>query len=594
MDPEDSSKKYYKIYGAELETQQLVNIIKQKYSLDDLNNFFNYKKDLLPNSILLSGPPGTGKTTLLEYQKILFKDKIHIIDLFELLDKQTTDQFNAFNFGIASQDYFNSMKNPNNTDNIYLIDNIEMLNTYFVDYADNINEKITISRVLKYLQDLVKPEYNNTIIATASNPSALDPDLINFFEKEIKLNYPNQEARFNLLKSYLNDIPLINTDLTYLANMTNGLNGRDIIKLCKNAYNESINNNHKSGIFLSDFNKVFNNAKMQKNINIKQLRYIKTKESDWNDLGGIKGIIEQIQKDIILPLKYADRFEKHNISLPKGILLYGPPGTGKTTIAKILANESGFSFFSFSGSDILGKYVGESEKNIKNYFKEAKENAPSIIFIDEIENLGSKRDNDINSKIYNSLIDELLHQMDGINELKNVIVIGATNVHELLDPALLRSGRFDRKYEIPLPDLEGRKEIFEIYINKFNLSSKLKENNGNKEEFISHIAENANGFSGADIENLCSHVASEIVYKEIKDIENKPSELNNETAEQIFNRLMFKNRIKDEKHNEIGFIKSKDMLEYQKENEALKLKNKLRTKTESSKNIQTKPKIKNK
>ncbi len=508
----------YMIYGAEQQTNEIISIIENKYNLSA-----GASNNLLPNSILISGPSGTGKTTLLEYIKKRFESKIRFIDIYTLIDNNIT----------------------------FL--NINKPTVFIIDQLDRLNELgFTEQDVPFFIKNFSNFNNKSSLIIGAGDATKIYPQLNEFFEKAVQIPLPNKESRENILKFYLNPnvSDLSHLNIETIVKSTAGLSGAEIIKICKQAYQKSLYSKDHL-LATEDFIK----AIAKYNTGVKDNE---TNNYTWNSLGGMKEIIENIQKDILLPLEYEEYFKEYNISLPKGILLYGPPGTGKTTIAKILANQSGFSFFSFSGSDILGKYVGESEKNIKNYFKKAKENAPSILFIDEIENLGSKRDNDINSKIYNSLIDELLHQMDGINELKNVIVIGATNVHELLDPALLRSGRFDRKYEIPLPDLEGRKEIFEIYINKFNLSSKLKENNGNKEEFISHIAENANGFSGADIENLCSHVASEIVYKKIIKDKNKTNETETEPILQIFNRLMFKNRIKDEKHNEIGFIKSKD------------------------------------
>ncbi len=531
-----------RLYGTEKQTNELVSIIKAKYSLDDVNNYASYKSELLPNAILISGEPGTGKTTLLKYINVLFGDKVRVVDLFKELESKIEEEY----LGVNQNAYFNEVKYPkshidDNKDTIYLLDNFNFVYNYFFDpYTLMPQDK----KILDYLQDIIKPESNNLLISTIEDSSKINTLFKNIFDNEIKLPLPNFEARLSILKRYLENVSIKQEDLVKISGIIEGYNGAEIIKLAKITYQKSIKEN-KYNLTYNDFFAGIENIKP----------VVKKKnESSWEHLGGMQDIIDRIRKKIIFPIKYHEIYEKENVKPAKGILLYGPPGVGKTTIAKNLANEAGFNFFSFSASDIHTMWHGEDLRKIKEQFKKAKENAPAILFIDEFESLAAKRDNDANSKIFTPIVDEFLRQMDGIEELKGVVVVAATNMKELLDPAIIRDGRFDERIMVPPPNLEGRKEIFSIYLKKLNLDTKIK----NREEMLDYLSSKTEGFTGANIEKLCNQVAEELIYKKIARLEREGTlkiGTDKETIETIFERILSKNKEQETERKEIGFIK---------------------------------------
>lgn len=212
----------------------------------------------------------------------------------------------------------------------------------------------------------------------------------------------------------------------------------------------------------------------------------------WSDIGGNKEIIKVIRENIEWPLKNPQAFKRLGINPPNGILLYGPPGCSKTLIAKALATESGLSFLAVKGPELFSKYVGDSEKAIRNIFKKARISAPSIIFFDEIDSMAEQRGSD--SHVSDKVLCQLLNEMDGIESRKQVIIVGATNRPDILDKALIRPGRFDRLLYIPPPDFDARKEIFSINISKLTVNKLID---------LDYLAKLTEGFSGAEINMVC-------------------------------------------------------------------------------------------
>lgn len=229
----------------------------------------------------------------------------------------------------------------------------------------------------------------------------------------------------------------------------------------------------------------------------------------YEDIGGLKDEIKQVREMIELPLKHPELFDKMGIEAPKGVLLHGPPGTGKTLIAKAVANESNANFFTLSGPEIMSKYYGQSEENLRQIFQEAIENAPSIIFIDEIDSIAPKRE-ETHGDVERRVVAQLLAIMDGLEERGKVIVIGATNRVNALDPALRRPGRFDREIEIGIPDRKGRREILEIHTRGMPLAEDVD---------LDKLAEMTHGYSGADLEALCKEAAMRTLRKVLPDID---------------------------------------------------------------------------
>jgi len=231
---------------------------------------------------------------------------------------------------------------------------------------------------------------------------------------------------------------------------------------------------------------------------------VETPNTKWDDIGGVEDVKRDLKEAVEWPLKFPDSFTRMGINPPKGVLLYGPPGTGKTLLAKAVANESEANFIQIKGPSLLSMWVGKSEEGVRKIFERARQVSPCVIFFDEIDSLAGKRGGGMGSgaKVTENVLNQLLAEMDGIEDLTNVIVIGATNRPDILDPALMRPGRFDRIVYVPVPEKEGREKILEIH------TKKMKENGVlDKSVDLSKLAEETEGYTGADIESLVREAA---------------------------------------------------------------------------------------
>ncbi|MEM4706549.1 MAG: AAA family ATPase, partial [Candidatus Methanomethylicaceae archaeon] len=235
--------------------------------------------------------------------------------------------------------------------------------------------------------------------------------------------------------------------------------------------------------------------------------YVEVPEVHWDDIGGLEDIKRQLKEIAEWPIKHPELFEQMGITPPKGILLYGPPGTGKTLLAKAVATESGANFISVRGPEILSKWVGESEKAIREIFKKARQAAPCVIFFDEIDSIAPIRGGRFDSGVTERIVNQLLSEMDGLIPLRGVVVMAATNRPDMLDPALLRPGRFDRLVYVPLPDKKAREEIFKVHTRKMPLAEDVN---------FSILAEKTEGYTGADIEAICREAALMALREEMK------------------------------------------------------------------------------
>jgi len=454
-----------------------------------------------PKGVLLYGPPGTGKT---------------------LLAKAVANETNAAFFSISGPEimskYYGESEErlreifkqaEENAPSIIFIDEIDAIAPKREEVTGEV-EKRVVSQLLA-LMDGLKPRGRVVVIGATNRPNALDPALRRpgRFDREIEIGVPNKKGRLEILQIHTRGMPLADdVDLERIASITHGFVGADIEALCKEAAIRALRrvipeiDFEKEKIPAETLNKisVTMNDFMEalKDVEPSAMRevLVEVPSVKWNDIGGLKEAKLELQEAVEWPLKYSEIFERMDARPPKGILLYGPPGTGKTLLAKAVANESEANFISIKGPEVLSKWVGESERAIREVFRKAKQAAPSIIFFDEIDAIAPTRGSGAgDSKVTERVISQLLTEMDGLEELRGVVVIAATNRPDIIDPALLRPGRFDKLLYIPPPDLEARKEILKIHTRRKPLADDVN---------LDEIAERTEGYTGADLEAVCN------------------------------------------------------------------------------------------
>jgi transitional endoplasmic reticulum ATPase len=347
------------------------------------------------------------------------------------------------------------------------------------------------------------------VIGATNRPEALDPALRRpgRFDREIEIPPPDKRARREILAVHTRNMPLSDdVDLDKIAEITHGYTGADLAALVKeSAMNalrrflqaENIDLNQpipaekleKLRVTMEDFLAAMRSVQPTL---IREV-FVEVPEVRWSDVGGLEDVKQELRESIEWPMRYPHVFEKMGIQPPKGILLFGPPGTGKTLLAKAVATESGANFIAIRGPEILSKWVGESEKAIRQIFRRARMVAPAIVFFDEIDSIASIRGSDP-SGVIDRIVNQLLTELDGIQPLRRVTIIAATNRPDLLDPALLRPGRFDKLIYVPPPDFKARLEIFKVHTRKMPLSEDVN---------IEELAKLADGYTGADIAAVC-------------------------------------------------------------------------------------------
>jgi transitional endoplasmic reticulum ATPase len=358
--------------------------------------------------------------------------------------------------------------------------------------------------------DGLEPRGQIVVIGATNRPNALDPALRRGgrLDREIEIGIPDREGRFEILQIHTRGMPLTHdVDLRKLANLTHGFTGADITELCKEAAMKALRRVLPEIDFEADYiaAEVLNKLVVMMEDFLDALRFvdpsalrevlIETPNVAWDDIGGLQEVKQELREAIEWPLKYSDIFEEAGAKPPKGILLCGAPGTGKTLLAKAVAKESEANFIHVKGPALMNKFVGESEKGVREIFRKAKQTAPCIVFFDEIDALAPKRGSGItDSHVSERVISQLLTEMDGLEELHGVIILAATNRIDIIDPALLRPGRFDLLLQVPPPDEEARLEILKIHTAKNHLAKNVS---------LQKLVEETEGCTGADIEAVC-------------------------------------------------------------------------------------------
>ncbi|MFH2106137.1 MAG: CDC48 family AAA ATPase [Candidatus Micrarchaeota archaeon] len=453
-----------------------------------------------PKGVLLYGPPGTGKTLLAKAVANESDANFHYVGGPEIVSKFVGESEEKLR-GIFKDAQENSPS-------IIFIDEIDGIAPKRESVFGEVEKRI-VSQLLT-LMDGLKTRGEIIVIGATNRPDSLDPALRRpgRFDREIELGVPDRTGRREILQIHVRNMPLDkNVKLDEFANITHGYTGADLNLLTKEAALKALRRLLPEIDLESELipQQVLEKLKVtredfydaMREIQPSALRevYIEKPTTKWEDIGGMENVKKEIREAVELPLQKPEIFEKMGIRPIKGILLYGPPGTGKTLLAKAVANETESNFIGISGTQVLSKWVGESEKAMREIFKKARMAAPCIIFIDEIDSVASTRSgsSEGGARVSERVVDTLLTELDGLRSLKNVVVIAATNRPDILDPALMRAGRFDRIIEVGMPDEKARLEVLKIHTSRMPIET----------VDLTELAKVTEGYSGADIENIC-------------------------------------------------------------------------------------------
>jgi len=451
-----------------------------------------------PKGVLLHGPPGTGKTLLAKAVAGETNANFTSIGGPEIMSKF---------YGESEERLREIFKEAEeNAPSIIFIDEIDSIAPKR-DEVTGETERRVVAQILA-LMDGLESRGKVVVIGATNRPNALDPAIRRpgRFDREIEISIPNRNGRLEILQIHTRGMPLDgDVDLEKLADLTHGYAGADLAALCKEAAMHSLRrivpemDLEMESIPMEILNKI--NVKKEdffaalREMQPSSLRevLIESPNLRWDDIGDLEDAKRELREAVEWPLKYAGLFDYMNATPPKGILLYGGPGTGKTMLAKAVATESEANFINIKGPEFLSKWVGESEKAVRETFRKARQAAPCVVFMDEIDSIAPTRGGGFDSHVTERVISQLLTEMDGRESLHNVVVIAATNRPDMIDPALMRPGRFDRLVHIPMPDLEGRKRILEIHLKNKPLA---------KDVDVADLAKRTDGYSGADLSAL--------------------------------------------------------------------------------------------
>ncbi len=494
-----------------------------------------------PKGVLLYGPPGTGKTLLAK--AVATESNAHFIPISgpEIMSKFYGES------EARLREIFKEAKEKAPT--IIFIDEIDSIAPKREEVTGEVERRV-VSQLLS-LMDGLEARGKVIVIAATNRPNAIDPALRRpgRFDREIEIKVPDKKGRYEILQIHTRHMPLTpDVDLEKLAAVTHGFVGADAEYLCKEAAMKTLRRMlpelkleeerlspeilDKLIVTMADFEGAL------KDVMPSAMRevYLETPDVKWADLGGLDAVKRELQEAVEWPLKFPDLYQAIGYTMPKGILLYGSSGTGKTMLAKAVATESEANFISVRGPELLSKWVGESERGVREVFRRARQAAPCIIFFDEIDALAPTRGMGGDSMVTERVVSQLLTELDGIQQLAGVVVLAATNRIDMVDPAQVRPGRFDKIIPIPMPDKESREQIIKINMEGKQIADSVRKD-------LKPLVEMTEGFSGADVAALVNTAVSMVLQEYVAKYP-KPDDAKKHLEEAIVTFEHFKNAVK--------------------------------------------------
>ncbi len=453
-----------------------------------------------PKGVLLHGPPGTGKTLLAKALASETNANFHTLSGPEIMSKFYGESEERL------REIFKAAEE--NAPSIILIDEIDSIAPKREEVTGEVERRVVAQ--LLAVMDGLKARGKVVVIGATNRPNAIDPALRRpgRFDREIEIGVPSRKARLEILQIHVRGMPLAeDVRLEELADLSHGFVGADLAALAREAAMSSIRrvlpeiDLDVHSIPAEILNKMtvtaddFNNALREMSPSALREVFIESPNIHWKDIGGVEDVKQELKEAVEWPMTYPALFKHLSARPPRGILLYGPPGTGKTMLAKAVATESQANFISVKGPEFLSKWVGDSEKAVRETFRKAKQSAPCIVFFDEIDSIAPARGTGGDSHVTERVVSQMLSEIDGLEELHNVTVIAATNRPDIIDPALLRPGRIDRLLFVPSPDKRARHEIFGIHLANKPIDSDVD---------LNILAKDTEDFTGADIASVCN------------------------------------------------------------------------------------------
>jgi transitional endoplasmic reticulum ATPase len=488
---------YEDIGGLERELEQVREMIELPMRHPELFGRLGIEP---PKGVLLHGPPGTGKTLIAKAVANEIDASFHTISGPEIMSKYYGESEEKL------REVFEEAEES--APAIVFVDELDSIAPKREDAGGDVERRV-VAQLLS-LMDGLEERGEVVVIAATNRVDAIDPALRRGgrFDREIEIGVPDRDGRLEILQVHTRGMPLSDSvDIERYADNTHGFVGADIEQLAKEAAMTALRRVRPQldleadeipaealesiQVTEQDFKEAL------RGVDPSALREIFAEVPDvpWEDVGGLEETKERLRETIQWPLEYPQVFETLDMEAAKGVLLYGPPGTGKTLLAKAVANEAESNFISIKGPELLNKYVGESEKGVREVFAKARENAPTVVFFDEIDSIAVERGrNTGDSGVGERVVSQLLTELDGLEELEDVVVIATTNRPDLIDSALLRPGRLDRQVHVPVPDEEGRRKIFEVHTRDKPIADDVD---------LDWLATRTDGYVGADIEAVC-------------------------------------------------------------------------------------------